>query len=240
MKRDGTCAESGATVRPLPCQSPEPRWGEHPASNQSTLGLEGQDRALAQSLLPNREDCDRGHRGYDKSRQTALGCQLQPVAGWQSVVLRRARHDCSGAGGSSKPLRAQAGRTKARNKLSDGWDAHCVDSFVLASYAVGGPSTPEQTAVLYLVPLQFHRRQLHRLQPAKGGVRSPYGGTMSLGLKRGSWVRHPTWRLAYVGGTMNGRISLHAMHTGKRLTQGAKVDDCTVLTTAAWRTRKPI
>jgi hypothetical protein len=137
----------------------------------------------------------------------------------------------------SKPLRDQAGLTKSKNKLSDGWDAHCVDSFVLASYAVSGPSKPEQKTILYLTPLQFHRRQLHRLKPAKGGVRSAYGGTMSLGLKRGSWVRHPKWGIAYVGGTMNGRISLHAMQTGKRLTQGAQVEQCQVLTTAAWRVR---
>lgn len=139
----------------------------------------------------------------------------------------------------SKPLREQAGLTKSKNKMSDGWNAHCVDSFVLASYVVTGPSKPEQTTILYIVPLQFHRRQLHRLQAARGGIRAPYGGTMSLGLKRGSWVRHPKWGVAYVGGTYKGRISLHEMQTGKRLTQGAKVGDCQVLCTAAWRIRKP-
>jgi len=137
----------------------------------------------------------------------------------------------------TKALRDQAGLSKVRNKLSDAWDAHCVDSFVLASYAVGGPSKPEQTNVLYLVPLRFHRRQLHRLQPERGGIRKPYGGTMSLGLKRGSWVRHPKWGIAYIGGTLNGRISLHDMRTGKRLTQTARVADCQVFCTASWRVR---
>ena len=137
----------------------------------------------------------------------------------------------------SKPLREQAGLTKSKNKMSDGWNAHCIDSFVLASSVVTGPSKPEQTDILYIVPLQFHRRQLHRLQCAKGGIRASYGGTVSLGLKRGSWVRHPKWGIAYVGGTYKGRISLHAMQTGKRLTQGANVEDCQVLTTAAWRVR---
>jgi hypothetical protein len=137
----------------------------------------------------------------------------------------------------TETLRAQAGLKKSRNKLSDSWDAHCVDSFVLASYAVGGPSRPEHTQVLYLVPLRFHRRQLHRLQPEKGGIRKPYGGTISQGLKRGSWVRHPRWGIAYVGGTTNGRISLHEMQTGKRLTQKAKVSDCQFLCTASWRVR---
>jgi hypothetical protein len=140
-------------------------------------------------------------------------------------------------GYQTKALRDQAGLRKSRNKLSDGWDAHCVDSFVLASYAVGGPSTPEQTEVLYLVPLRFHRRQLHRLQPERQGVRRPYGGTLSLGIKRGSWVRHPKYGLTYVGGTLNGRISLHDTQTGKRLTQNAKISDCQRLTTASWRMR---
>ena len=70
------------------------------------------------------------------------------------------------AGYQTKALRDQAGLTKSRNKLSDGWDAHCVDSFVLASYGVGGASHPTNTQMLYVVPLRFHRRQLHRLQPA--------------------------------------------------------------------------
>jgi hypothetical protein len=58
-----------------------------------------------------------------------------------------------------------------------------------------------------------------------------------MGIKRGSWVRHPKWGIVYVGGTYKGRISLHAMQTGKRLTQRVKVEDCQVLTTATWRIR---
>ena len=138
----------------------------------------------------------------------------------------------------TKALRDQAGLKKSKNKLSDSWDAHCVDSFVLASYAVGGPSRPEHTHILYLVPLRFHRRQLHRLQPEKGGIRKPYGGTISMGLKRGSWVRHPKYEICYLGGTTNGRLSLHDMHTGKRVTQHAKPRDCQVLCTASWRVRR--
>lgn len=140
----------------------------------------------------------------------------------------------------TKALRHQAGLTKSRNKRSDRWDSHCVDAFVLASYAVSGPSQPEHTQILYLVPLRFHRRQLHRLQPEKGGIRKRYGGTISQGLKRGSWVRHPKWGIVYIGGTTSGRISLHRLQDGKRLTQNAKVEDCQVLCTASWRVRKAL
>ena len=138
----------------------------------------------------------------------------------------------------TKGLRDQAGLTKSRQKLSDRWDAHCVDSFALASYRVSGPSLPDSTAMQYLTPLQFHRRQLHRLESGKGGARTPYGGTLSLGLKRGSWVRHPKYGVVYVGGTRaEGEISLHRMQDGTRLTTHAKVIDCRVLCTASWRIR---
>jgi hypothetical protein len=93
---------------------------------------------------------------------------------------------------------------------------------------------------LYLVPLRFHRRQLHRLQPERGGIRKPYGGTISLGLKRGAWVRHRKYGIVYVGGTTGGRVSLPAMQDGKRLTKAAKVTDCQVLCIASWRVRKPV
>jgi hypothetical protein len=86
-----------------------------------------------------------------------------------------------------------------------------------------------------LAPLQLLR--LHRLEPERGGKRKPYGGTLSLGIKRGTLVKHPKWGLAYVGGTMDGRISLHDPHTGKRLTQTAKVADCHRLALRRWRIR---
>jgi hypothetical protein len=134
--------------------------------------------------------------------------------------------------------RNELGLKKSKAKLADYFDAHCVDSWVLANLWIGGHTAPDNKAMLYLVPLRFHRRQLHRLQPETGGIRKPYGGTISMGLKRGSWVKHPQYGLAYVGGTLKGRISLHSLQDGKRLTQNAKPEDCTFLTYASWRTRK--
>jgi hypothetical protein len=127
------------------------------------------------------------------------------------------------------------GLKKSKAKLADTFEAHCVDSWVLANLWVGGHTEPDNKAMLYLVPLRFHRRQLHRLQPEKGGIRKSYGGTISLGLKRGSYVKHPKYGLVYVGGTTNGRISLHSLETGKRLTQNAKPEDCGFVTYSSWR-----
>ena len=137
----------------------------------------------------------------------------------------------------TKTLRDAAGLHKSGAKVSDRWDTHCVDAFVLANAAVGGAGQPTSTQMLYVVPLRFHRRQLHRFNRGKGGQPKPYGGTRSLGLKRGSWVTHPRYGLVFVGGTLNERISLHSLETGKRLTQHARVEECRMLCTASWRIR---
>jgi hypothetical protein len=112
-----------------------------------------------------------------------------------------------------------------------------VDSWVLANSWVGGHNAPDNREMLFVTPLRFHRRQLHRLEPSKGGIRNPYGGTLSLGFKRGSLVTHPKWGLAYVGGTMGDRISLHSVATGERLCQNAKPADCRFLCFNAVRFR---
>ncbi len=60
---------------------------------------------------------------------------------------------------------------------------------------------------------------------------------MSLGLKRGTVVKHPRYGLCTVGGydREKHRISLHGYRTNTRLTQGAQVTDCQRLTVAAFR-----
>jgi hypothetical protein len=51
---------------------------------------------------------------------------------------------------------------------------------------------------------------------------------MSMGLKRGSFVKHDKYGVYYVGGTSNDRISLNNMN-GERLCRNAKVTDCKFL-----------
>jgi hypothetical protein len=85
------------------------------------------------------------------------------------------------------------------------------------------------------VPLRLHRRQLHVLQPSKGGKRRSYGGTRSLGLKRGSLVKHKRYGLCYVGGSMCDRISVHCCVTGTRVSQRVKPEECEVRTFSMFR-----
>ena len=76
--------------------------------------------------------------------------------------------------------------------------------------------------------MEFSRRQLHVQNFAKGGIRKQYGGTVSLGISRGSIVRYKE-RLVYIGGTSKGRLSIHSVITGKRLSQNIKIVDIEVL-----------
>jgi hypothetical protein len=131
--------------------------------------------------------------------------------------------------------RNQLGLKKSKNKLDNSFAAHCVDSWVLANSWVGGNTEPDNKNMLLIAPIQLHRRQLHVLQPNKGGIRKPYGSTRSLGFKRGSLVNHPKYGICYVGGTSNNRVSLHSQVTGKRFCQKAKVEDCRFLTYNSWR-----
>jgi hypothetical protein len=109
---------------------------------------------------------------------------------------------------------------------------------------VGGHIKPENTQLIEIIPLEFHRRQLHRLQHAAMHIRSRYGGTISAGFKRGSVVKHSKFGFCYVGGWQESptkkdhyrkTISLHSLATGKRLTQNAIPVDCKFKAYGSWR-----
>ena len=128
-------------------------------------------------------------------------------------------------GYETKELRDKAGLKKTKAKLSEVFEAHCVDSWVLANWYVGGHIIPDNKRITCVSPIRLHRRQLHMLQCAKGNIRKFYGGTRSCNFKRGSLVKHPKYGLTYIGGTMEGKVSLHSVIDGKRLCQNAKPVD---------------
>src|SRR5258708_4566625 len=140
-------------------------------------------------------------------------------------------------GYETKTLRDQLGFKKTSKKLAEVWEAHCVDAWCLAYSSVGGNTAPDNRQLVCIAPLNWHHRQLHRFRPEKGGKRKPYGGTLSLGMKRGTLVKHPRWGEAYVGGSTESKLSLHDPLTRKRLTQGAKPTDCTRVKLLRWKTR---
>ena len=139
-------------------------------------------------------------------------------------------------GWQTKALRENHGLKKTKSKSKQSFESHAVDAWVIAA-SVSSAYQPTCTRLWYVVPAVLHRRQLHHLQAEKGGKRKPYGGTRSLKLKRGTAVKHPKYGLCAVGGFDRKKqtISLNEYKTNKRLTQGAKVEDCRVLTWVAWR-----
>ena len=132
--------------------------------------------------------------------------------------------------------RNRLGLYKSKDKLSNDFSAHCVDSWVLANLALDVLHTrPEMKEVMELKPIPIVRRQLHMFNPQKGGRRSRYGGTMSEGYKKGTLVIHPKFGKTYLGGNDGkGGVSLHDYVTGKRLTQLAKLGDCKVVAHSPW------
>jgi hypothetical protein len=135
-------------------------------------------------------------------------------------------------------LRNQLGLKKTKQKSAKVFESHCIDSWVLANHQTGGHKVPDNTRLLYVVPLRWHRRRLHMLQPGLGGARRRDGGTHSLGFKRGAFVVHPKWGLSFVGGMSKGRISLHSIETGRRLTQNVRPLECRIRTRFnSWRAR---
>ncbi len=140
-------------------------------------------------------------------------------------------------GYETKAMREQLGLKKTSEKLAEVWEAHCLDAWALAKSAIGGKTFPDNRRLVCVSPLVWHRRQLHRFQPEKGGRRKSYGGTLSQGIKRGTLVKHPKWGKAIIGGARNGKVSLHDPETNRRLTQAANLSDCQPIKLLRYRTR---
>jgi len=119
---------------------------------------------------------------------------------------------------------------KTSNKLDKVFEAHAVDSWTLCNLVLGGDKLPENKRLTYLEPLIFSRRQLHVLVPCKGGLRKKYGSTMSLGIKRGTLVKHDKYGYCLIGGTANNKLSLHDIKTYLRLTRCGYKKDFKILT----------
>ena len=117
-------------------------------------------------------------------------------------------------GYETKELRDRFFLTKLKEKLSFDFHAHCVDAWVLATHAIGG-AVPNNKDVFCISPVPIQRRSLHRENPKKGGIRSRYGGTNCLGIKKGTLVKSIKHGLCWVSGYQNGKINLTKKVDGK-------------------------
>lgn len=163
-------------------------------------------------------------------------CSFSPLEVGKSWFYNQINNLNLKQGWETKKIRDDLGLKKSKNKLSECFEAHCVDSWVLANSITGGHIEPDNKNILYLKPIKFYRRRLHSFCPSKFGKRKRFGGTMNMGFKKGSLIIHKQKGLCYVGGSSVNRISLHDMN-GKRLGQKFKTEDCKFLTYNTWTFR---
>lgn len=116
---------------------------------------------------------------------------------------------------------------KTCNKLSESWTAHNVDSHCLCEMMFGFSIRPIKLIkrLIFFCPM---RRNLFKQNIIKGGILRRDGGSIAVGIKKYTLVRHPKYGLVYTGGTTKNRISLYDIHTNLRLCQNAKKCDLKV------------
>jgi len=154
---------------------------------------------------------------------------------WFYVEIAKLGNLTTKQGYETKQLRDILNLRKDNDKLSDNFYAHNVDSWILSNSLVDGHVKPDNENLLKLIPLRFHRRQLHVFQPIFEGKRKNYGGTISLGFKKGCLVRHKKYGIVYVGGSSNNRITIHNIWSGKRITRNVKLYECKFLSYESMR-----
>ena len=132
-------------------------------------------------------------------------------------------------GWQTQEIRDRLGLKKSSHKLSETFDAHCVDSWCLAYHTIGGDAVVDNTDLMCISPIPVVRRELHRQNTQKGGVKPRYGGTTTDGLTKNTLVKHVKYGLTRISGFGKRGISLYSLD-GDRLCQNAKLSDCKVLT----------
>lgn len=162
---------------------------------------------------------------------------IQAGKNWLFMRLEKLGYTVSKYRGlETASFRKQLGLEKTKQKLASVFAAHCVDSWVLANAVTGGRIKPDLTTIVELVHHQFTRRQLHRFNPGQGGERARYGGTLSLGIKKGTLCIWKGDGLYFVGGNDGkDRLSLHTTTHGVRVTQNAKREDIQLIAYCTWR-----
>ncbi len=225
--------------RKTPCRKPRGNRGRGsiPPSTRARWGWKLRLAGLVCSLYPAGLFVVEDVKAPTRKAQRAWNASFSPLQvgkEWFCAELARFGSVVLVPGHETARMREQLGLPKSSRKDSESFWSHCVDSWVLAASATGG-TVPEDTRIVRVAALRFRRRSLHLRQPSKGGVRRRHGGTVSLGLRRGTQVLHPRWGICYVGGHMGGRLSLHSMRDGQRLTQHADPGELCVLAPCSWR-----
>ena len=132
-------------------------------------------------------------------------------------------------GYETKEIRDRLGLKKSSDKLTETFEAHCVDSWCLAYHTIGGEPIVDNTDIFCISPIPIRRRELHKQNPQKGGKRPRYGGTTWNGFVKNTLVKHVRHGLTRISGFGKQGISLYSLQ-GSRLCQNAKRQECRILT----------
>jgi len=130
------------------------------------------------------------------------------------------------SGAKTAALRAQYNVKKCSDKRKRVVESHAIYALVIAAEE-GGLKELVVPSFYVWKRYQYPRRQLHKFQFVKGGIRRREGGSNSLnGFKKGDVVLYKDG-LARVGGYRNGRISLDTFDVeNRRFTQRANPSEC--------------
>ena len=133
-------------------------------------------------------------------------------------------------GFDTKKHRDKNNYIKSKKKLDYAWEAHNVDSHSLCEITLG--KNIKVFKGLYKIEfLEYFRRQLHVQNPLKGNFRKKFGGTVSLGMSRGSFLVYKNKNIYFLGGTSSNRVTLLSPLSGKRVNRMAKISDIKILYT---------
>ncbi|GEM_PF-372407 len=129
-------------------------------------------------------------------------------------------------GYQTKEQREKLGLKKISKKDKRTPETHATDAIALASLIY-----PVEVLTMYPFYVwkryQNSRRQLHRFEPDKKGIRKRYGGSNSLNPLKKNDVIIYNGKPARIGGFMDKRMSLHNYDlNNKRFTQNAAPDKC--------------
>jgi hypothetical protein len=125
-------------------------------------------------------------------------------------------------------IRTELGLVKTDNKLADIFEAHNVDSWVLANSIFNIQKKPDNISIYKFVPIEVKRRQLFCFGFLKKGERRRYGGTVSLGIPKGTIFKYNGIYLK-LGGNRGGRLSGHDIKTNKRVYANIKKEKIIIL-----------
>lgn len=99
-------------------------------------------------------------------------------------------------------LRKEYGLIKTKAKSRFTFNAHCVDAWAMA-VSIFDPYSlrePTLTELSVLETRKYRKRQLFQPNVRRGGLRIRSGGTLTMGIRRGSVVNHPKHGVTVVAG----------------------------------------